>query len=172
VQAADAVIHAASDDGPASVLTLIGALERSSKPLKYTTGSGIVADWAGGEYASPVVFNEDTYFEPVPFRRPGVELIHFVREAGISKGIRTIVICPTMVYGVGRGMPPDSDQLPKLIALSKQLGAGVYFGKGLNRYSNVYIDDLVDFYFLVLDKAPGGSFFFAGASQKVHFSPN
>ena len=109
MQAADAVIHAASDDGPASVLTLIGALERSSKPLKYTTRSGIVADWAGGEYASPVVFNEDTYFEPVPFRRPRVELIHFVRQAGISKGIRTIVICPTMVYGVGRGMPPDSD---------------------------------------------------------------
>jgi nucleoside-diphosphate-sugar epimerase len=41
------------------------------------------------------------------------------------------------------------------------LGAGVYFGKGLNRYSNVHIDDLVDLYLLALEKAPGGSFFFA-----------
>jgi nucleoside-diphosphate-sugar epimerase len=136
-QAADAVIHAASADHPGSVLTLIGVLERSAKPLIYTTGSGIVADSADGEYPSSVIFSEDTYFEPVPFRRPRVEMIRLVREAGISIGIRTVVICPTMVYGTGRGLQPDSDQLPKLIALSKQLGAGVYFGKGLNRYSNV-----------------------------------
>jgi nucleoside-diphosphate-sugar epimerase len=30
----------------------------------------------------------------------------------------------------------------------------------LNRYSNVHIDDLVDFYLLALEKAPSGSFFF------------
>ena len=66
-----------------------------------------------------------------------------------------------MIYGIGRGLQPDSDQLPKLAALSKQLSAGVYFGKGLNRYSNVHIDDLVALYLLALDRAPGGSFFFA-----------
>jgi nucleoside-diphosphate-sugar epimerase len=66
-----------------------------------------------------------------------------------------------MVYGSGRGLQPDSDQLPKLIGLSKQIGAGVYFGKGLNRYSNVHVEDLVDLYLLVMEKAPGGSFFFA-----------
>jgi nucleoside-diphosphate-sugar epimerase len=31
----------------------------------------------------------------------------------------------------------------------------------INRYSNVHIDDLVDLYLLALEKAPGGSFFFA-----------
>jgi nucleoside-diphosphate-sugar epimerase len=160
-QASDAVIHAASADDAGSVLMLVGALERTGKPLIYTTGSGIVADSAGGEYASSVVFTEDTYFEPVPFRRPRVEMIRFVREAGITKGIRSAVICPTMIYGPGRGLQPESDQLPKIIALSKQLGAGVYFGKGLNRYSNVHIDDLAELYLLVLEKAPGGSFFFA-----------
>ena len=45
--------------------------------------------------------------------------------------------------------------------MSRQVGAGVYCGKGLNRYSNVHIDDLVDLYLLVMEKAPGGSFFFA-----------
>jgi nucleoside-diphosphate-sugar epimerase len=58
-------------------------------------------------------------------------------------------------------LQPDSDQLPKLVALSRQLGAGVYFGKGLNRYSNVHLDDLVALYLLALDRAPGGAFFFA-----------
>jgi len=159
--AADAVIHAASADHPGSVVTLVAALERSGKTLICTTGSGIVVDSADGEYVSSVIFAEDTYFEPVPFRRPRVAMNRFVREAAIDKGIRPVVICPSMIYGKGRGLQPDSDQLPKLIALSKQVGAGVYFGKGLNRYSNVHIDDLVDLYLLALEKAPGGSFFFA-----------
>ena len=158
---ADAVIHAASADHPGSVVTLIAALERSGKTLICTTGSGIVADSADGEYAGSVVYTEDTHFEPVPFRRPRVAMNRLVREAAIDKGIRSVVICPPMIYGKGRGLQPDSDQLPKLIAVSKQVGAGVYFGKGLNRYSNVHIDDLVDLYLLALEKAPGGSFFFA-----------
>ncbi len=160
-QEADAVIHAASADHPGAVVTLIAALERSGKTLICTTGSGIVADSADGEYAGSVVYTEDTYFEPVPFRRPRVAMNRLVREAAIDKGIRSVVICPSMIYGRGRGLQPNSDQLPKIIALSKQVGAGVYFGKGLNRYSNVHIDDLVDLYLLALEKAPGGSFFFA-----------
>ena len=160
-QEADAVIHAASADHAGAVVTLIAALERSGKTLICTTGSGIVADSAAGEHAGSVVYTEDTYFEPVPFRRPRVAMNHLVRQAAIDKGIRSVVICPSMIYGKGRGLQPDSDQLPKIIALSKQLGAGVYFGKGLNRYSNVHIDDLADLYLLALEKAPGGSFFFA-----------
>jgi nucleoside-diphosphate-sugar epimerase len=85
----------------------------------------------------------------------------YVRQPAIEKGVRSVVICPAMIYGTGRGPQPNSDQLPKLIALSKQVGAGVYIGKGSNRYSNVHIDDLVDLYLLVMEKAPGGSFFFA-----------
>ncbi len=160
-RAADAVIHAANADHPASVLTLIAALEHTGKLLIHTSGSSIVADSADGEYASSVLFSEDIFFEPVPFRRPRVEINRLVRLASIDKGIRTVVICPSMIYGAGRGMQSDSDQLPKLIAVSRQLGAGVYFGKGLNRYSNVHIDDLVELYLLAMDKAPGGSFFFA-----------
>lgn len=158
---ADAVIHAASADHPGSVVTLVSALERSGKTLICTTGSGIVADLADGEYAGSVAYTDDAYFEPVAFRRPRVAMNRFVRQAAIDKGIRSIVICPPMIYGTGRGLQPDSDQIPKLMALSKQVGAGVYFGKGLNHYSNVHIDDLVDLYVLALEKAPGGSFFFA-----------
>jgi nucleoside-diphosphate-sugar epimerase len=158
---ADAVIHAASADNADAILTLIAALERRGKTLISTTGSGIVADSAAGEYAGSIVYTEDTYFEPVPFRRPRVAMNRLVREAAIDKGIRSVVICASMIYGKGRGLKPDSDQIPKLIALSKQVGAGVYFGKGLNRYSNVHIDDLADLFLLALEKAPGGSFFFA-----------
>jgi nucleoside-diphosphate-sugar epimerase len=158
---ADAVVHAASADHPGAVETLVAALERSGKLLIHTSGSSIVADNANGEYASPVVFTEDTYFEPVPNRQPRVAINRYVRQAGIDKGIRTVVICPSLIYGTGRGPQPDSDQIPKLTALSKHIGAGVYFGKGLNRYSNVYIDDLLNLYLLTIEKAPSASFFFA-----------
>jgi len=160
-QAADAVIHAANADHTASVVTLVTALERSGKLFIHTSGSSIVADNANGEFALEVPFSDDDYFEPVPYRRARVDMNRYVRQASIEKGVRAVCICPGMIYGTGRGLKADSDQLPKLIGLSKQLSAGVYFGKGLNRYSNVHIDDLVDLYLLVMEKAPGGSFFFA-----------
>ncbi len=41
------------------------------------------------------------------------------------------------------------------------MGAGVYIGKGLNRWSNVHIEDLVQLYALALEKAPTASYFYA-----------
>ncbi|MFZ4928104.1 NAD-dependent epimerase/dehydratase family protein [Chryseobacterium sp. Mn2064] len=160
-QKADIVIHTANVDHISSIYTLVAALEYSGKTLITTTGSSIVADYADGEYAGSVFYDEDTYLNPVSFRKPRVDINAYVRMAAIEKGIRTIVICPSMVYGKGKGLQPDSDQIPKLIGFSKQEGAGLYFGKGLNRYSNVFIDDLTDLYLLALEKAPGGSFFYA-----------
>lgn len=158
---ADIVIHTANVDHVASVYTLVAALEHTGKTLITTTGSSIVTDHADGEYAGTVFNTEDTYFDPVSFRRPRVDMNKYVRAASIEKGIRTIVICPSMVYGEGKGLQPDSDQIPKLINFSKKEGAGLYFGKGLNRYSNVFIDDLTDLYHIALEKAPGGSLFYA-----------
>lgn len=160
-QAADAVIHTASADHPGAVVTLVTALERSGKLLIHTTGSAIVADHADGEYAAQAPLSEDNYFEPVPYRRPRVDMNRYVRQAAIEKGLRAVVICPSMIYGTGCGLKPDSEQIPRLVELARQSGAGAYFGKGRNRYSNVHIDDLVDLYLLVMEKAPGGSFFFA-----------
>jgi len=157
----DGVIHAASADYQGVVEIFVSALEKSGKFFIHTTGSGIVNDQANGEYAAKTPITEDTYFEAVPFRQARVKMNRYVREAGIDHGIRTVVICPAMIYGQGRGLQTNSDQLPKLIAFSKQVGAGVYFRNGLNRYSNVHIDDLVDLYLLAIEKAPSGSFFFA-----------
>jgi nucleoside-diphosphate-sugar epimerase len=160
-QLADAVIHAANSDDRASVEVLLAALEGSGKLFIHVSGSSIVADEALGEYSNPVAFTEDTRFEPVANRKHRVEINDLVRSAGIGRGIRTVVICPPMIYGQGLGLQKDSDQIPKVAAFSKQLGAGVYFGKGLNRYSNVFISDLVDLFVLAIEKAPSGSFFFA-----------
>ena len=160
-RAADAVINAANVDHAASVVTLVTALERSGKLFIQTTGSSIVCDHADGAFAAEIPLDEDAWFDPVPFRRARVDMNRYAREAAIGKGVRSIVVCPTMVYGAGRGLQPYSDQIPKLMALARQLGAGVYCGEGLNRYSNVHIDDLADLFLLAMERAPGGSFFFA-----------
>jgi nucleoside-diphosphate-sugar epimerase len=160
-RSADAVISAASSDHRGAVEALVAALEHSSKPLIHTSGSSIVGDDVLGESENPATFADDTWFDPIPIRRARVAIDRFVREAGISKGIRAVIICPTMVYGTGRGLQPDSDQIPKLTRYSRERGAGLYIGKGLNRWSNVYIDDLVSLYQLALEKAPAASFFFA-----------
>jgi nucleoside-diphosphate-sugar epimerase len=55
-----------------------------------------------------------------------------------------------------------------LIKKSKERRAGVYIGQGLNRWSNVYIDDLIDLYLLALEKAPSGSFFFAENGEESY----
>lgn len=163
-QAADAVIHAADADDEASLDVLLNALEGSGKLFIHTSGSSVIADDAQGADAGQE-FTEDTPFTPVPFREQRVAMNRRVREAGIDRAIRTVVICPGMVYGQGRGMQPDSDQLPKLIALSRQAGAGLCLGEGLNRYANVHIDDLIDLYLLAIEKAPAASLFFAANGE-------
>jgi len=157
---ADGVLHLASADQQGVVEVFITALKKSGKVFIHNSGSGIVNDQADGAYAMTTPITEDTYFEAVPFRRARIAINRYVREAGIDQGIRTVVICPSMIYGKGTGLHTESEQIPKLVAASRQFGAGVYFGKGLNRYSNVHIDDVVDFYLLAIEKAPSGSFFF------------
>jgi nucleoside-diphosphate-sugar epimerase len=162
---ADAVLNAASSDHRRSIETLIEVLAGTEKPLIHTSGSSIVCDDARGEYEGARIYDDDSFLDPLPIRQDRVAIDRLVRTAGISLGVRAVVICPSMTYGTGRGLQKESDQIPKLVKRSKERGAGVYIGQGLNRWSNVHIDDLVDLYLLALEKAPGGSFFFAESAE-------
>jgi nucleoside-diphosphate-sugar epimerase len=167
-RSADAVINAASSDHRPAVEALVKALAESGKTLIHTSGSSIVGDDVRGESEGPNVYADDDYFVPMPIRQARVAIDQFVRIAGVNRGMRAMVICPTTVYGNGRGLQVDSDQIPKLTKKSKEAGAGLYLGKGLNRWSNVYIDDLVDLYVLALEKAPSASFFFAENGEESY----
>jgi nucleoside-diphosphate-sugar epimerase len=158
---ADAVFNVASSDHRGAVEALIQALAGSEKPFIHTSGSSIVCDDARGDFANPKVYHDDSFIQPIPMREARYAIDRFVRAAGIALGVRAIVLCPTMIYGTGRGLQKDSDQIPKLMGRSSACRIGVHIGKGLNRWSNVYIDDMIDLYLLALEKAPSGSFFFA-----------
>ena len=157
----DATINAADAGHRGAAETLIAALAGSGKALIHTSGSSIVVDDAKGEYASDKIFPDDAPYVVMDHRRARYDIDCLVRVAGVLQGIRGSVICPTTVYGPGRGLQVDSDQVPKLIVKSKQQQAGVHIGKGKNIWSNVFIDDLSNLYALALEKAPSGSFFFA-----------
>jgi len=156
---ADAVINAADADERASVEAMLSALAGTSKPFIHTSGSSIVADCAAGA-ASQKIYEDDTPVQPLPARAARVALNAVVMGAAHS-GIRSIVIAPTMIYGKGLGVNPNSIQVPKMIAVARLAGTARIVGSGLNAWSNVHVEDLADFYLLALHKAKAGSFFYA-----------
>jgi nucleoside-diphosphate-sugar epimerase len=156
---ADAVIHTANADDRASVEAMIGALRGTGKRFVQTSGSGIVADKAGGR-ATDRVYEDDTPVVPVPERASRVALNDFVLAAA-RDGVASAVIAPPMIYGRGTGVNPDSAQVPRLFAVARKRGAACCVGPGENAWSNVHVEDLADLYRLVLERAPAGAFYYA-----------
>lgn len=155
-QAADITIGAANADHRGAAEAIAEALAGTGKAYIHTSGSSIVGTPAHGELV-PAVFDEDTPFAPSPARRARVEIDIMVRGA---RGMRGIVIAPSLIYGEGRGLNPHSIQVPWLIALARKAGVPKHIGPGENRWSNVHIDDLVPLYLLTMEKAPAGAFYF------------
>ncbi|MEN9983002.1 MAG: hypothetical protein RI918_971 [Pseudomonadota bacterium] len=156
----DGVINAASADHSESVQALIKGLEGSSKPLIHTSGSSIVGDDVRGSQRTESIFDEYTPLVVQKLKQPRRDIDLMVLAAA-ANDVRSIVICPSLVYGVGRGLNPKSIQIPFLTENAQKQGVVQIVGAGLNTWSNIHIDDLVDLYDLALSKAPAGSFYFA-----------
>ncbi|UUZ89742.1 NAD-dependent epimerase/dehydratase family protein [Paenibacillus sp. P25] len=103
---------------------------------------------------------QEEIIEPLPEKLARVAIDRTVLAAA-HRGIRSIVICPSLIYGTGHGIHKESIQVPWLIDLALERGAACHIGKGENVWSNVHIDDLVELYLLAVEHAPAGSFFFA-----------
>lgn len=159
-RAANGVVNTANADHLRSVEVLIDALEGSGKPLIHTSGSSVIGDDARGDALSDAVFDEDTPFVVAPAKRARHALNETVLAAA-ARDVRTVIICPTLIYGVGRGLNPNSIQVPFLVDQARVDGVVRVVGHGLNRWSTVHVDDLTDLYMLALDKAPAGAFYFA-----------
>ncbi|HQT12699.1 NAD-dependent epimerase/dehydratase family protein [Reyranella sp.] len=157
---ADAVVNTANSDHRGAIDAFLEALAGSNKPFLHTSGSSIVADDAHGDVASERIYDEETPFEPVPGKQARVDIDRMIRDAR-SRGVRSIVVCPTMIYGNGLGLARDSAQIPGLVNRAKASGVVRHVGKGLNIWSNVHVEDVADLYRLALAKAPAGAFYFA-----------
>jgi nucleoside-diphosphate-sugar epimerase len=162
-RSADAVINAASADDGMAVQALLEALAGSRKPLIHTSGTSIVADAALGE-PSEIVFTEDMPPNTLPERLLRLAIDHRVLAAA-GRGVHSVVIRPSLIYGRGPGLNPHSHQLPHLVALARKRGRPAHVGRGLNIWSHLHIDDIAELYRLALERAPAGSLFFAEAGE-------
>jgi nucleoside-diphosphate-sugar epimerase len=162
-RAADATVNAANAGHRGAVDAILGALAGTGKTFLHTGGSSIVGTRARGELVE-AVFDEDTPFTPSPSRLARVEIDNLVKGAA-GKGVRSMVIAPSLIYGRGHGLNPHSIQVPWLIALAKKRGVATHIGSGENLWSNVHIDDVVRLYTRALEKAPAGAFYFAADGE-------
>jgi nucleoside-diphosphate-sugar epimerase len=162
-RAADAIINAASSDHRGAVEALIAATSGSGKPFIHSSGTSIVADLAVGE-PSERIFDEAMPVEPLPERAARVAIDQLVLTA---PGIRSMVLCNSMIYGDALGPPAESVQIPALVRQAKASGVARYVGRGLNRWSNVHIADVAAVYVLALAKAPAGTFMYVESGEEA-----
>jgi nucleoside-diphosphate-sugar epimerase len=157
---ADAVINTANSDHRGAVEAFLDGLSSSNKPFIHTSGSSIVADGAHGDLASEKIYDEETPLDPVPGKKARVEIDRTIRSAS-ERGVRSAVVCPSMIYGNGLGLARDSAQIPGLAKRARASGVVRHVGQGLNIWSNVHVEDVADIYRLALTRAPAGAFYFA-----------
>src|SRR3954469_16063815 len=144
-RAADGTISLATTydpniDGPA-IDAILDALAGSTKPFIYTSGI-----WSHGDTGGKVV-DETSPPRPAPLVSWRQAVEGRVLQAA-SRGIRSIVIRPAIVYGRGGGIPAGFAES------AQKDGAARYVGTGENRWPFVHVDDLADLYALALEKAP------------------
>jgi nucleoside-diphosphate-sugar epimerase len=156
---ADVTVNAANAGHRAAVEAMLKALAATGKTFLHTDGSSIIGTRARGELVEKV-FDEDTPFTPTPQRAPRVEIDTMVRSAA-DGGVRSVVIAPSLIYGLGHGLNSHSIQVPWLIQVAKKFGVAKHIGPGENRWANVHIDDLMALYVLAIKKAPAGAFYYA-----------
>jgi len=158
-QAADAVVNCADSDHRGCVEALLKGLSHSGKLLLHTSGSSVIGDDVGGDVLSDRIYDESTPFIVEEPKIPRHEIDSMVL-ASASAGVRGVVLCNTMIYGIGAGLNPHSLQIPHLVRSAQTSGVVRIVGRGINRWSNAHINDVVQLYGLALASAPGGDFYF------------
>jgi nucleoside-diphosphate-sugar epimerase len=159
----DAVINCASADNAFVVHGLLPPLYGTGKTFIQTSGSSVVGTYADGEL-SEGIFHEDTPFRPQPEKATRVAIDESVLAASL-KGVRSVVIRPSLIYGRGLGVDGISVQVPRLIETAQKAGVPRHIGRGLNVWAHVHIADVVSLYLAALEKAPAGSLFYAEAGE-------
>ena len=125
---ADAVINAADSDHRGAVEVLIEALAGTGKALLHTSGSSIVGDDARGE-PSDAVFDDNSPIEPTPDKEARVAIDRLVIGAA-GRGVRSAVLCNSLIYGWGLGPHKESIQVPDLVRQARKSGVPRHVGRG------------------------------------------
>jgi len=162
---ADVVLNLADSDSLPLIQAIIAGMrdyfqQNKKRPiLIHTSGTGVIMDRAHGNYVAETAEKawDDTDEEsikgipPTAFHRNVDNEVFKADEEGFIDGY---IVAPPTIYGIGSGpVNRISIQIPILIKLDIKVGKGVYLGEGTSIWNNLHIDDLVDFYLLLLKHA-------------------
>jgi nucleoside-diphosphate-sugar epimerase len=161
--AADAVVWTVMSQNPAeypgletAITTINDALAGSGKPFLHMGAAMIYAD--SGE----IPVGEDG---PLDLTNPVASQARRFEDLvlkGAERGVRSLAIRSSLVYGRGGGM---FVQAP--IEAARKAGVSCYVGSGAMRMSTVHIDDLVDLLARALARGPAGTMFNAAGDPPV-----
>jgi nucleoside-diphosphate-sugar epimerase len=146
------------DEEHAAVTAILDALEGTGKGFIFTSGTGVLAQRTDGDWSEDS-FAEDDAFEPLKWISRRVETETLTRNAK-ARGIRAMVIRPPEIWGHGGGR-----RVNYVAESALRTGYVAYVGRGLNLYSNVHIDDLVDLFRLAIDKGVAGALYHSVAGE-------
>lgn len=168
---ADAVINTANSDHRGAIDTFIAALRGSGKTLIHTSGTSVIGDDAQGQFASDTVFDDSAPFSPGdhPIRRVRYDVEGTVVDAG-GVGLRTVVLCNSLIYGNGTGPRPQTVLIPPLVHQAIDSGVVRVVGRGLNRWSTVHLDDMANLYQLALTEPAAAGFYFVEGGEDASFT--
>jgi len=158
---ADVVMHFAdsADHLPSAKAFVKGLNTNDGKRRIYihTSGTSVLADKAMGNYVSDKIYSDldmDS-INALPITQPHKDVDIYIFEN--NKGFDSILVAPPNIYGEGAGpFNRRSIQIPSLIKGILKVGRAATIGKGLNVWNNVHVDDLGNFYVLLLEKALEG----------------
>jgi nucleoside-diphosphate-sugar epimerase len=160
----DAIIWAAQlmvDHELRFITGLLQALEGAGKTLLFVSGTGVLSERTDG-FWSENTFAEDEPFEPRRQLTARIESERLVRAAA-ERGVRTFVVRPPLIWGDG-----VSSVIADIHHSARETGSVCYLGPGLNMYSNVHVEDLVDLMELALAKGVSGALYHC-VSGEVNF---
>ena len=109
-------------------------------------------------------FYEDTPSLPEIERVDRAAIDRMVLDAA---GVRSVVLCNSMIYGNTPDVPAQSVQVRALAQQAKPSGIARYIGRGLNRWSNVHISDVASLYSIAITRAPAGSFIYVENGEET-----
>jgi len=183
---ADIVLNFANADGKEGAENLVKGLATHSpeRPgyLIHTSGTGIltfadVATQVFGE-ASSTVYDDWDGIEVVtslPDQAPHRNVDKIVLAAGQvhPANIKTAIVCPPTIYGIGRG--PDNQRSIQLVDLAKttlQKKMGIQVGAGKAFWPNVHVADLSRLYLKLVEAAAVGGGNATWNDQGYYFAEN
>ncbi|KAF5370170.1 hypothetical protein D9757_010619 [Collybiopsis confluens] len=179
---ADIVINVAAAGDMDSINAIIRGLQQRSRSYAPTptpiyihmSGTAVLSDGARGELLVPEKIWDDSEYDLNSLQQSKVDMAkdscRAIAEAGSSGEIRTMIVLPGLIYGVGPGIQKTS--LPQRFFLNFASQTG-YAGRNVGVY--VHLKDVASAVSLVLKEALDGKdiaegkqgFYFVGSKKMI-----